>query len=126
MASLPEGTVKTVSPMLDAASHKAEVVIGLPYVPGLFGHSGASATFRLGRANGVVAVPAHAILEDQGDRVVYVLNGAVVQRTVVQAGLRDGDWIEVAGVPVGASVVVSGNTYLSDGAAVTVQAREPS
>lgn len=126
---LPEGTVQTVSPMLDAVSHKARVVVSLAYVPGLFGHGGATARFRLGRAEGAIAVPSGAILDDKGDRVVYLLEGAVARRTVVKAGVRDGDWIQVTGVTAGASVIVTGNAYLSDGAAVTVrprQAAEPS
>ncbi len=129
VANLPDGIVKTVSPTLDPTSHKADVVIGLAYAPGLFAHGSATATLRLGRVSGAVAVSSRAIVDDSGDHVVYVVmsppTGSVAHRTVVNPGLHDGDWIEVKGLPVGASVVVTGNTYLSDGAAVTVRSSGP-
>ena len=106
--------------------HKAQVVVGIANTPGLFGHGGATAAFRLGHAQGVVAVPASAILEDKGDQVVYVLDGTNARRTVVHPGLRDGDWVEISGVSPGSSVVVTGNAYLSDGAVVVVHTKEPS
>lgn len=120
--SLPDGVVKTVSPMLDAASHKAQVVVGMAYVVGLFGHGGATATFRLGHAEGVIAVPTGAILDDRGEQVVYLLEGTAAKRTVITRGLRDGDWVEIHGIESGASVVITGNAYLSDGSTVTVRA----
>ncbi len=121
VANLPDGVVKTVAPMLDAASHKAQVVVGLKATPGLFGHGGATATFRLGHAEGVIAVPTGAILDDNGEQVVYVVTGTTAQRTVVQKGVRDGDWVEVRGLKPGSQVVVTGGAYLSDGAAVAVR-----
>ena len=88
--------------------------------------STASASFTLGRAAGAVAVPAGAILEDQGERFVYVAEGGVARRVVVRPGIREGGWVEVGGLPAGASVIVSGNTFVSDGAAVIVRDQEPS
>lgn len=125
-AAQADGHVKTVSPMLDPTTHRAEVVVGIARSPGLLGHAGATATFRLGRAVGVMAVPSGAVVDSNGEQVVFVVEGAVVRRTVVRSGIRDGDWIEVTGVPAGASVVVTGNTYLSDGATVAVQNQVPS
>ena len=118
--------MKTVAPMLDPHTHKADVVIGLAQAPGLFAHGGATATFRLGRAEGVIAVPSGALVESDGEPAVYVVEAGVARRTAVRAGIRDGDWVEVTGIPAGASVVVTGNTYLSDGAAVTVRKDGPS
>jgi len=122
----PEGVVKTVSPMLDPSSHKAEVIIGLASAPGLYGHGGATATFRLGSAAGALAVPSGAIVDDHGDQVVYVVDGDLARRTVVHPGLRDGDWVQVDRLGAGARVVVNGNTFLSDGARVVVRAQERS
>jgi hypothetical protein len=64
-------------------------------------------------------------VDDKGESVVYLLDGTVAHRAVVHPGLREGDWIEVSGVTAGASVVVTGNAYLSDGAAVAVRAVDP-
>lgn len=126
LSELQGGVVKTVAPALDASSRKATVVISLPWQPGLLPHGTASATFTLGRADGAVAVPAGAILEEQGERFVYVADGGVARRVVVRPGIRDEGWVEVGGLPAGASVIVSGNTFVTDGAAVTVVDQEPS
>lgn len=126
VASLPAATVKTVSPALDANTHKAEVVLSVPATPGLFAHGAATAVFQLGRADGALALPSRAVVDDRGEHVVYVVDGDKARRVVVQPGLRDGDWVGVTGVTAGAQVVVSGNSYLSDGAAIRVHAAEPS
>lgn len=123
---LPDGVVKTVSPALDATSRKAQVVVVVPAAPGLLGHGGATGTFQVGRADGVVAVPRGALLADKGEQVVYVVDGGTARRTVVVPGLQDGTWVAVAGLSAGARVVVTGNVYLSDGAAVVVRSGEPS
>ena len=125
VADLPAGVVKTVAPMLDPLTHKAQIVVSIAYTPGLFGHGGASATFQVGEAAGVIAVPRGAVIEDNGENVVFVVDGGIARRTVVVTGLREGDWLEVSGIPVGASVVVAGSAYLSDGAAVAVRTPEP-
>lgn len=116
-----EGVVRTVSPVLDAQSRKAEVVVRLGYSAGLFAHGSATATFHLGRAAGAVAVPSAAIVGSRGEPVVFVVKGGVVRRTPVRIGLREGDWVAVEGLAEGASIVVTGNTYLSDGAPVSVR-----
>ncbi len=123
---LPDGTVKLVSPALDPQTHKAEVVVALPYRRDLLPHGSATATLTLGRSASAVAVPSQAVLEDKGESVVFVAEGKVARRKVVKAGIRDGAWVEVSGIPEGASVVITGNTYLSDGAAIRVRATEPS
>lgn len=124
--ALADGTVRTVSPMLDAATHKAQIVVRLAFAPGLFGHGGASATFKLGHVEGAVAVPRGALVDDKGEHVVFVVDGTVARRLVVVPGLRDRDWVEVSGVAPGSLVVVTGNAYLSDGATVATHGGEPS
>lgn len=118
------GTIRTVAPALDPQSRKGEVIVSLPAVPGLLPQGTATARLELGRLTGAVAVPSRAILEADGSSYVYVADGGTAHRTAVRPGLRDGEWVEAAGLPAGAAVIVTGQSYLTDGAAVTV--REPS
>ena len=57
-----------------------------------------------------VAVPARAIVDEDGLAVVYVkLGGEAFQRRVVRLGPSDGSWTIIAsGVAVGEQVVVEG------------------
>lgn len=122
---LPAASVKTVSPALDAQSRKAEVVIELGAAPGLLPQGSATAVLLLGQRPGAVAVPARAVLEGTEGGYLYVLDGTVARRTPVRAGIRDGDWLEVDGIAAGATVVVTGQTFLTDGAAVTPRVPAP-
>lgn len=63
-----------------------------------------------GKLIDVVAVPASAVIDDNGQPVVYVQRtGEAFERRPVQLGLRDGDWIEVkSGVAAGERVVSNG------------------
>lgn len=117
-ADLPVASVRTVSPALDAQTRKAEVVIELGQATGLLPQGTATAVLLLGERPGAVAVPARAVLEGVDGAYVYVVDGPLARRTPVRPGLRDGDWLEAEGLPAGSTVVVSGQTFLTDGALV--------
>jgi cobalt-zinc-cadmium efflux system membrane fusion protein len=63
-----------------------------------------------GRSIKGVAVPASAVIDDGGRPVVFVQKeGESFERRIVEAGLRDGDWIAIrSGVAEGDRVVVKG------------------
>lgn len=63
-----------------------------------------------GVATGALAVPAAAVIDDNGQSVVYVQRGGEsFERRVVQLGIRDGDWVELkSGVKAGERVVSKG------------------
>lgn len=117
-AEVPPATIRTVSPSLDPQSRKAEIVVELAPAPGLLPNGTATAVLVLGQRSGAVSVPASAVLEGDEGAYVYVVDGGVARRTPVRAGIRDGEWVEADGVPAGTSVVVAGQTFLTDGAAV--------
>ena len=125
VAALPDGTIKNVQPALDAQSRKAEVVIGVTPAPGLLARGTASATLEIGRAN-AVTVPARAVREDTAGYHVWVVEGDIAKRTPVTPGLRADDLIQVEGLAEGASVVIAGQNFLTDGAAVTSKKAGPS
>ncbi|MDP2316936.1 MAG: efflux RND transporter periplasmic adaptor subunit [Pseudomonadota bacterium] len=122
---IPAASVRTVSPALDAQTRKAEVVIELGAVAGLLPHGTATAVLLLGQRAGAVAVPARAVLEGDDGAYLYVVDGTLARRTPVRPGLRDGEWLEVDGLPAGATVVVAGQTFLTDGGAVSPRTPAP-
>ena len=65
-------------------------------------------------------IPAEALRDDGGTRVVFVARGDTVERRAVTTGLDDGGDVEVlAGVAAGERVVVEGPAELADGDRVT-------
>jgi RND family efflux transporter MFP subunit len=76
------------------------------------------------RRDDVIAVPQHALLEVDQNRIVYVVEDGVARRREVEVGLTLGDLAEiVSGLSEGEQVVVEGQYSLADGAAVLVTAR---
>ena len=126
VAAIPDGTITSIQPALDAVSKKAEVVIAVASVAGLLSHGTASAVLEVGRGTGVVAVPARAVREDGDGQVVWVVEADKARKVPVTLGLRDGERVGVTGIEAGAQVVVAGQGYLSDGAAVTPKTAGPS
>lgn len=78
--------------------------------PGMF----ASARLVLDEVANAETVPFTAVVSRGGKSVVYVLEGTDQVREVpVTVGVRDGSFVQVAGVPAGAQVVVRGQTNLN-------------
>ncbi len=118
------GTVTMVMPTVDTQSRTFGAEITLPnadgrILPGMFGR----VTLSLGHATHVV-VPDRAVVKQtgSGNHYVYVLRGDSVSYDRVELGRRLGDAYELlSGLDSGATVVVSGQTKLHDGARVQVQ-----
>jgi len=89
-------------------------------VPAIFEIDSADGTLRagmrlqtrvfVGQVVSAVAVPASAIVDDNGQQVVFVmLDGESFARRVVRTGVRDGDWVAVeSGISAGERVVSLG------------------
>ncbi len=85
--------------------------------PGLF----ATASFTIERRENAVLIPSQAILTTSGEQVVYTVADGRAKRAVVTCGITDGVETEIlTGVSKGDEVVVTGQSYLEDGAAVQV------
>lgn len=69
-----------------------------------------SARLYTGRARKTVAIPAAAVIDDNGQSVVFVLReGESFERRIVSPGVRDGDWIAIPqGIAAGERVVTTG------------------
>lgn len=115
------GTVDRVAPVVDSGSGTFRVVCafagGGVLQPGMFGRIKIDYDQR---ADALV-VPRVALLEDDGDPAVFVVNGDKTTRVPVKLGYMDGSWAEIrSGVKVGDQVVVAGKTALRDGTVVQV------
>ena len=118
-----EGSVTMVSPTVDTNSRTFGVEISLKnsenkILPGMFGR----VKLELGMANHVV-VPDRAIVKQPGsaNQYVYVYHNGIVNYNKVELGQRLGNAYELlSGVEPGDTVVITGQTKLSDGAQVEI------
>lgn len=118
------GTVTLVMPTVDSQTRTFGAEVTLPnsdnrILPGMFGR----VTLNLGDARHVV-VPDQAVIKQtgSGDHYVYTLHGDKVSFDRVQLGRRLDDAYEIlSGIEPGATVVVTGQSKLSNGAKVEVK-----
>ena len=71
----------------------------------------------------VTVVPKQAIVERNGEKVVFVLKDGRAVRTKVEVGRTITDLVQVAGVPVGERVIVKPLDKVADGERVKVAAK---
>jgi HlyD family secretion protein len=119
--ALPErtfsGRVSRTGPVLSPETRTATVRVEVPngdfsLRPGMT----ARVELVLVRRERTVTVPIHAVVEQGGGRVVFVVEEGVARARAVVLGVSDGEWVEVVrGVRVGEAVVVAGQEVLRDG-----------
>ncbi len=119
--ALVEGTVRAVSPSLDAQSRTGTVYADLPAPGALRAGMYAAGDLILG-AVPARTVPDQAIVERDGYRYLFVVgDGDVVEQRRVDVGVRQGGVVEIRdGVEADDRVVVQGAGFLSDGDRVRV------
>ena len=118
-----DGTVRTISPTIDATSRNALVYVDLPtgtlgkLSPGMF----VTGEFQ-GRARDAITLPQNAALLRDGFNYVYLMGkDNKVTLTKVQLGASQRGRVEVlSGLEPNAVVVTSGAAFLNDGDAVRV------
>lgn len=115
------GTVRAVSPALDAQSRTGVVYADLPSPGALRAGMYAAGDLVLGDLP-ARTVPDQAIVERDGYRYVFVLGeGDVVSQRRVELGVRNGGVVQVLeGLGDGDRVVVEGAGFLADGDRVRV------
>jgi RND family efflux transporter MFP subunit len=120
--------VRTVIPTADRQKATVKVRISFDHLdPRILPDMGVKVTF-LGdepakrEQNGTVLVPAEAVRDEQGKKIVFRFNnGRVERRAVGLGGVRGSDQEIVAGLSAGDRVVVKGFDGLRDGAAAAVK-----
>jgi len=116
------GAVTRIAPIVDPATGTFKVTIALPWVDG-------STTFLPGMYAGIeltterkqdaLRVPKRALVHDEDEVYVFVVEGERARRVDPALGLEDGAWVEVReGLRDGDLVVVEGQSGLQDGARV--------
>jgi hypothetical protein len=70
-----------------------------------------------------IAVPASAIVDRDGKKVVYTVKDGKVSEVAVTTGTSAGDLVQVTGVAAGARVVLKPPERMRDGTAVTTTSK---
>jgi RND family efflux transporter MFP subunit len=115
------GRVSRIAPVFRVESRQARVELTVDngdgrLKPGMF----VRAHTVLGRIDDAVAVPKDAIVDRDGEKVVFVLDGTHVSKRAVELGIESDGWVQVAGEGVTGRVVTLGQHQLEDGMEVSV------
>lgn len=95
--------------------------VGISYPIGAF----ADVTFFTNQRQDTVTIPSDAILTNGTEQYVFVVDGESAKQIAVQTGVTGDGVTEItAGLAGGETLVVKGQSYLSDGAAVRVVSEE--
>jgi len=117
------GSVVAVNPAIDPANRTYLVKVAVPnrdlrLQAGLF----ATALFELPVREGSLAVPAAALIRDEGRSFVWIVEGDRARPLTIVEGISDGEWVEVAdGLSLGQSVVTRGAGGLVEGSQVAIE-----
>ena len=124
IASMPDtrfpASIVRISPTIDSRSgtFRATAVIKNKdgnIAPGMFGRF----TIAYEKHQDALVVPAAALLDEDEQTTVYVVNDGQVMKRVVETGIRDGDMVEIlGGLGDYESVVVVGHAGLREGSKV--------
>lgn len=118
------GVIKTIDP---AAGSNGAFTVKIEIAntdgklkPGMIAH----VSFTEQESDNVFVVPRNTVLEDNETKYVYVIDGVTAVKTPVTTGIDNGENIEISGVQSGDKIVVSGQSYLSDGSSVILAEEE--
>ena len=119
------GSILRISPMVDSQSGTVKVTVGLKESgalrPGMF----ANVQLVLDRHQDVVVIEKRAIVYDNEQPHVFVVEDGNASRRRIELGYQDETRAEVsAGLTAGEVIVVVGQSALKDGSAVTTGERE--
>lgn len=121
-SELLEGEVTAISPVADPRTKTYEMKASLPNEGGRL-KAGMTATIHavVAAEKETVVVPVDAVLTQQGEQVVYIVEDGVAYCRPVTLGLENGSEVSVLeGLSPGEQVVVKGQHYLQDGGKVAV------
>ncbi|MEM7153085.1 MAG: efflux RND transporter periplasmic adaptor subunit [Myxococcota bacterium] len=119
------GELRRIAPIVDATTGTVKLTIGLPselvggdsgFLPGMY----AEVTLTTEVRADAVLVPKQALVYDEEQPFVFVVDGERVERVSVTLGLTDADRAEVVeGVSVGDEIVLTGHAGLKGGGLIT-------
>jgi RND family efflux transporter MFP subunit len=116
------GTVAAVNPQIKMYNRAVEIIVEFDNPGGWL--PGASVDVRLvvERRKQALTVPLLAIVNRNGENVVYLLNGDHVQAAPITPGWRESGWVEIlSGISADDRVVIEGTSQLSEGSRVDTE-----
>lgn len=114
------GTVRQVSPVVDAKTRLGVVYIDVPASSGLKEGMYASASIVSG-THMASAIPSRAVVAENDAKAVYVISGDKAVRREIKIGTTSGDLVEVKdGLKGDERIIVGGAGFLKDGDTVRV------
>ena len=124
VASMPgtrfNARIARISPTIDVrnGTFRATAVIDNAHgnlAPGMFGRF----TIAYEKHEDVLVIPAHALLDEDEEKTVYVVSNGEVDRRIVEVGIESGGRVEIVdGLEASDQIVVVGHSGLRDGAKV--------
>ncbi len=117
------GVVERIAPVVDAATGTVKVTISLPdelsgpggFLPGMY----AEVTLTTEHRDAVPLVPKSAVIHDDDQSFVFVIDGDRARKVKVELGLQDAERVELRqGPATGETIIVAGQAGLKDGALV--------
>lgn len=117
------GTVKEISQVADPRTRTFKVKVLVknadhPLKPGMF----ARGEITVSRTEGALVIPRDAVVMTEGQATVFIVENGKARVRQVSLGATSGPFVEIrSGLVAGESVVVAGQSELSDGTAVAVQ-----
>ena len=116
-----EGTVRTISPTIDAASRNALVYVDLPANAGVKAGMYAKGEFGLGSASALTLPQQALVLRDGFTYAMRIETNNKVSQVKLETGRRAGEAVEIKqGAKLGDKFVGSGAAFLADGDLVKV------
>jgi RND family efflux transporter MFP subunit len=119
------GKVSRVAPVFDAATRTAVMEIEVPnpgfrLKPGMY----ARVSLMSDRQTDALTVPRNAIVDIEGKRGVYVVDGEVARFQAVRTGLQDAERLQIVdGITEGQRVVTTGALAIKDGDRISLAGR---
>jgi len=115
------GTLSTMSPALDPTSRRSAIEITIKNNGSLLPNMFAKARLQSKVISDATVLPARAVSGEGDNAAVFVVEGKKLTRVSVKVGAKEGDFVQVDGVPAGTSVVAEAGANLADGMEVNVE-----
>lgn len=119
-----EATVSAISPVMDSQLKAYPIEISIPNPTGEL-KADMVVNVKVSSASTVaksLVIPRKAVIEEQGKRYVYKLDGDVATKVEVQTGQETSESVEIlSGLQLQDQVVVKGQTLLQDGSRIQIQ-----
>ena len=117
-----EGRVSRIALSTNPSARNFTIKIEIPNLehllkPGMF----TTVDVVISEATNRVAVPADALVSENGSTFVYIINGETARKVPVVQGITSGTWVEVSGeISESDIVVIEGHNKLQNGSKVVV------